>query len=68
MKRKIDTEIDDDLFLIDLLLDSNLSLPEIAKELDVSIKDLNKKINHLGLNWIKQQKKKTDSFSRLLCR
>ena len=32
MKRKIDTEIDDDLFLIDLLLDSNLSLPEIAKE------------------------------------
>jgi hypothetical protein len=59
MKRKIDTEIDDDLFLIDLLLDSNLSLPEIAKELDVSIKDLNKKINHLGLNWIKQQKKKT---------
>lgn len=50
---------DDDLFLIDLLLESSLSLPEIGKELGLSVKDLNKKINSLGLSWIKEQKKKS---------
>lgn len=50
---------DDDLFLIDLLLESNLTLTEIARELNISIKELNKKINILGLSWIKEQKKKS---------
>lgn len=50
---------DDDLFLVDLLLESNLSLTEIAKELNLSVKDLNKKINSLGLSWIKEHKKKS---------
>ena len=56
MKKKIDQ--DDDLFLVDLLLESDLSLPAIAKEVDLSIKDLNKKIAQLGLTWIKEQRKK----------
>lgn len=50
---------DDTLYLIDLLLDSDLTISEIAKELSVSLKDLNKKINTLGLSWIKEQKKKS---------
>ena len=45
MKKKIDQ--DDDLFLVDLLLESDLSLPAIAKEVDLSIKDLNKKIRKI---------------------
>ena len=57
MKKKIDQ--DDDLFLVDLLLESDLSLPAIAKEVDLSIKDLNKKIAQLGLTWIKEQRKKS---------
>jgi very-short-patch-repair endonuclease len=57
MKKKIDQ--DDDLFLVDLLLESDLSLPAIAKEVDLSIKDLNKKITQLGLTWIKEQRKKS---------
>lgn len=62
MKRKTDQEDhdhDDDLFLIDLLLESTLSLPEIAREVNLSLKELNKKISNLGLNWIKEQKKKS---------
>ena len=58
-KKHIKIDKEDDLFLIDLLFDSNLSLSEIAKELDVSYKELNKKISSLGLNWIKEQKKKS---------
>lgn len=50
---------EDDLFLIDLLFDSNLTLTDIAKELGYSFVELNKKINSLGLSWIKDQKKKT---------
>jgi very-short-patch-repair endonuclease len=50
---------DDDLFLVDLLLDSSLSLAEIAREIGLSINELNKKINSLGLSWIKEQKKKS---------
>jgi len=57
MKKKIDQ--DDDLFVVDLLLESDLSLPAIAKEVDLSIKDLNKKITQLGLTWIKEQRKKS---------
>ena len=50
---------DDNLFLIDLLFDSNLTLTEIGKELNYSYSELNKRINHLGLSWIKSQKKKS---------
>ena len=49
---------DDDEYLVDLLLDSDLNLSEIAKELDIPISVLNKKINHLGLSWAKKSKKK----------
>jgi len=58
-KKHIKTDKEDDLFLIDLLFDSQLTLSEIAKEIDISYKDLNKKISALGLNWIKEQKKKS---------
>ena len=59
MKKKIDHDVhDDDLFITDLLLDSSLTITEIAKELNISLNELNKKITHLGLNWIKDQKKK----------
>ena len=59
-KKKILREefADNDEYLTDLLLDSNLTLSEIAKELDVTIGFLNKRINHLGLNWVKKSKKK----------
>lgn len=50
---------DDDLFLIDLLFDSKLTITEIAKELGVTVVFLNKRINSLGLGWIKDQKKKS---------
>jgi hypothetical protein len=50
---------DDNLFLIDLLLDSKLTITEIARELGVTVSSLNKRINSLGLNWIKEQKKKS---------
>jgi hypothetical protein len=63
MRKKIGTKIisdsEDDLFITDLLLESDLSIPQIAKEVGLSIKDLNRKINQLGLSWIKEQKKKT---------
>lgn len=49
---------DDDEFLIDLLLDSRMSLTDIAKELSLSINELNKKINRLGLSWAKDRHKK----------
>jgi len=59
-KKKLvkESNADDDEYLVDLLLDSNLNLSEIAKELDVSINFLNKRINHLGLNWAKKSKRK----------
>jgi len=59
IKRHIKTDKEDDLFLIDLLFDSNLTLSEIAKEINLSYNSLNKKISSLGLNWIKEQKKKS---------
>jgi len=62
MKRKISSKIndmEDDLFITDLLLESSLTIPQIAREVDLSVKDLNKKINELGLSWIKEQKKKS---------
>jgi hypothetical protein len=58
MKREFKDK-DDDLFLIDLLFDSDLSLTAIAKELGLSFPQLNKKINSLGLGWVKEKKKKS---------
>jgi len=58
-KKHIKIDKEDDLFLIDLLFDSDFTLSEIAKEINLSYKDLNKKISSLGLNWIKEQKKKS---------
>lgn len=59
IKKHIKTDKEDDLFLIDLLFDSDLTLSEIAKEIDISYNDLSKKISSLGLSWIKEQKKKS---------
>jgi len=58
-KKHIKTDKEDDLFLIDLLFDSDFTLSEIAKEINLSYNSLNKKISSLGLNWIKEQKKKS---------
>ena len=58
MKRQTEDK-EDDLFLIDLLFDSDLTISAIAKELGYTFAQLNKKINSLGLSWIKEQKKKT---------
>lgn len=50
---------EDDLFLIDLLFESSLTISEIAREVNLSITELNKRISSLGLSWIKDQKKKS---------
>jgi len=57
-KNKTRLEEDDIDFLIDLLMDSNMSIAQIAKELDVPVAEVNKKINNLGLNWLKDSRKK----------
>lgn len=49
---------DNDEFLTDLLMDSNLSLTDIAKELCININQLNKSINRLGLSWAKEKHRK----------
>ena len=51
-------EEDDIEFLTDLLFDKSLSVSEIAKQLNVSIAEVNKKINSLGLSWLKNSRKK----------
>jgi len=51
-------EEDDIEFLIDLLFDTSLSISQIAKELEVEVSYVNKKINQLGLNWLKNSRKK----------
>ena len=58
--RKTYKKVDpDDLdFLTDLLFDSDLSISAIASELDVSVKEVNSMINHLGLSWLKESRKK----------
>ena len=57
-KTSWDERNDDNEFLTDLLFDTSLSLNQIAKEMSLSIHDLNKKINHLGLSWVKEHHKK----------
>lgn len=50
---------DDDIeFLVDLLLETSMSINQIANELQVSISEVNSKINQLGLSWLKQSRKK----------
>lgn len=49
---------DDIEFLTDLLLDTNLSIADIATELDVSIQEVNRAINNLGLSWLKTSRRK----------
>lgn len=56
--KKQKLEEDDVEFLIDLLLETNLSISSIAKELDAPINEVNKKINQLGLSWMKESRRK----------
>jgi len=49
---------DDVEFLVDLLLDTNISISKIALELSMPVSEVNKKINQLGLNWLKNSRKK----------
>jgi hypothetical protein len=56
--KKNKLEEDDVQFLIDLLLETNLSISAIARQLDVSVNEVNKKINQLGLSWLKESRKK----------
>ena len=59
MKEQYKKIQEDDLeFLIDLLFDTSLSISQIAKELDVNLAEVNKKINQLGLSWLKNSRKK----------
>ena len=65
---------DDTEYMVDLLMETSMSLTEIAKELGWTINALNKKINQLGLNWVKTRHKKmsrgqaalTDIMQKLL--
>lgn len=56
--KKWEEHLDDEEFLTDLLFDTSMTLAQIAKELSISPVELNKKINHLGLNWLKEHHKK----------
>jgi hypothetical protein len=49
---------DDTEFLIDLLLETSMPVSQIANELQLSIAEVNAKINQLGLSWLKQSRKK----------
>jgi very-short-patch-repair endonuclease len=51
-------EKDDNEFLIDLLLETNMSLAAIARELELPVAEVKKKIDILGLGWIKDTRKK----------
>lgn len=51
-------EQDDLEFLTDLLFETDMSISQIAKELDISINEVNKKINQLGLSWVKDSRRK----------
>lgn len=53
-----DKDEDDQEFLRDLLLETSLSINLIAKELGWTVAQVNKKINSLGLNWLKTSRKK----------
>lgn len=56
--KKNKLEEDDVQFLVDLLLETNLSISAISRQLNVSVNEVNKKINQLGLSWLKESRKK----------
>jgi hypothetical protein len=56
--KKVDKDQDDIDFLKDLLLETSLSISEIAKELGWTVPQVNKKINSIGLTWLKDSRKK----------
>lgn len=58
MKKRRKIEDDDVEFLVDLLFDTNLSISDISKELDIEISEVNRKINSMGLNWLKTSRRK----------
>lgn len=58
MKKNSRFENDDIEFLTDLLFDTNLSISDISKELNCSVEEVNKRINSLGLSWLKNSRKK----------
>jgi hypothetical protein len=49
---------DDIEHMVDLLLETSMSLTDIAKELGWNLNFLNKKINQLGLSWAKERHRK----------
>lgn len=49
---------DDFELLTDLLMETNLSIAAIAKELDVPVAEVNKKINNNGLSWVRKGNRK----------
>lgn len=57
---------DDDEFLTDMLFETSLSISQIAKELDSTIAHVNKRINYLGLSWVKDQRKKMSKGQSIL--
>jgi len=57
-KNNWDEEIDNTEYMVDLLFDTSLSLNEIAKEVGWPLAKINKKINQLGLSWLKTSRKK----------
>jgi hypothetical protein len=60
MSRSKKTEFDQDdvEHMVDLLLETSMSLTDIAKELGWNVNFLNKKINQLGLSWAKERHRK----------
>lgn len=51
-------EKDDLEFLVDLLFETTMPLSQIARELELSVVELKKLIDQLGLSWIIESKKK----------
>lgn len=51
-------EKDDHEFLVDLLFETSMPLSEIARELNVSVVELKKRIDQVGLSWIVESKRK----------
>jgi hypothetical protein len=51
-------ESDNTEYMVDLLFETSMSLSEIAREVGWPISKLNQKINQLGLNWLKESRKK----------
>lgn len=56
--KKEEFDQDDIEYMVDLLLETSMSLTDIAKELGWTLNFLNKKINQLGLSWAKERHRK----------